>query len=99
MFFISLICCSGNIIQKYNLVKPRVDTNLGAKKPTKKELEKWKIKRAKRMEARKKRKKVVSTKRKRYSGTIVEWTIVLLTQYFRRFLPIFSSPSNMPNLR
>ena len=39
----------GSIIAKYAKVKPRVDSNLGKGKPTKKELERWKIRRAKKL--------------------------------------------------
>ena len=60
-----------DIIHKHNLtsMKPRVDTGLGQKLPTKKQLLKWKKQRAMdpwgRKKKRKKRRKVVSTKRKR----------------------------------
>jgi hypothetical protein len=41
----------GSIIDKYSRVKPRINTNLGQKgKPTRKELERWKIRRAKNLQ-------------------------------------------------
>ena len=43
----------GSIIAKYAKVKPKVDSNLaGPGKPTKKELERWKIRRAKKLQRR-----------------------------------------------
>ncbi len=55
----------GSIMARYDRVKPRVNTNLGKRgKPTKKELERWKIRRAKKLQKRR-RKKVVSTKKKK----------------------------------
>ena len=42
----------GSIIAKYAKVKPRVDSNLGKGKPTKKELERWKMRRAKKLQRR-----------------------------------------------
>jgi hypothetical protein len=58
-----------NIIRKHALlsVTPRVDSNLGKKIPSKRDLEKWKLKRARKVQERssRKRRKVVSTKRKR----------------------------------
>ena len=54
----------GSIMAKYDKVKPKVNSNLGRGKPTKRELERWKMDRAKKLQ-RRRRKRVVSTKRKK----------------------------------
>ena len=45
----------GSIIAKYDKVRPKVNSNLGKGKPTKKELEHWKINRAKKLQRRRRR--------------------------------------------
>jgi hypothetical protein len=46
-----------DIIIKHKLIKPRVDTGRRKKRPTKKDLEKWKHKRARHLEGWRKKKK------------------------------------------
>ena len=60
------------IITKYALVRPKVNSNLGKRRPGKKELDDWKLRRARKDNEKRlaKRKKihVVSTKRRRISA-------------------------------
>ena len=63
----------GSIMANYSKVKPKVNSNLGKPKPTRKELERWKIQRAKKLQKRRGRKrKVISTKRKRLSSRLAK---------------------------
>ena len=54
---------------KYNFVDPKVDSGRRRKKTTKKDLQEWKLKRASGQEGWKKQKKkrVISTKRKKFT--------------------------------
>lgn len=56
------------ILQKYNLVEAKVDSGKRRKKVTKKQLDEWKYKRAQGLEGWKKKpkKKIISSKRKKY---------------------------------
>ena len=61
------------IITKYALVRPKINTNLGKRKPGRKELDDWKLRRArkdneKRLGGKKKKIRVVATKRRRVSA-------------------------------
>ena len=55
-----------NILKKYHLAEPKVDSGKRRKKPNKKDLEEWKLRRAQGLEGWKKKKRVISTKKKKF---------------------------------
>ncbi len=61
-----------SIMAKFSLVRPKIDSNLGKKKPSKKELEEWKLSRGRRANERahhhRRKRKVVSTKKRKISA-------------------------------
>ena len=55
-----------NILKKYHLVEPKVDSGKKRKKTSKKDLDEWKLRRAQGLEGWKKKKRVISTKKKKF---------------------------------
>ena len=64
-----------NILKKYHLAEPKVDSGKRRKKPNKKDLEEWKLRRAQGLEGWKKKKRVISTKKKKFQKYQVTFTI------------------------
>ena len=56
-----------SIMTKFSIIRPKVDSNLGKKKPSKKDLDEWKLRRGQKANE-KRRRKVISTKRRKVSS-------------------------------
>ena len=87
-----------NILKKYHLAEPKVDSGKRRKKPNKKDLEEWKLRRAQGLEGWKKKKRVISTKKKKFQKYQVTFKIkftnffVYKTDFFKAMFYMWRLP-------